>query len=281
MENMNLYYDEAMKLVIGYAPKLVLALLTLIIGLWIIKLLARGVAKMLDRSNVDASLQGFLSSLTSMVLKVLLVISVAGMVGIEMTSFIAILGAAGLAVGMALSGTLQNFAGGVMILVFRPYKVGDFVEMQGFSGVIQEIQIFNTILTTGDNKTIILPNAPIASGSVVNYSTQPRRRVDFTFGIGYQDDIDRAKKVILSTIASDERVLQDPEPFIAVSELADSSVNFVVRVWAKSGDYWGVYFSGLENVKKALDRERISIPYPQQDLHLVSGLEKLKAVANS
>ena len=281
MDNMNLYYDEAIKLVIGYAPKLILALLTLLVGLWIIKLLSRAVMKMLSRSKVDQSLQGFLSSLTSMTLKVLLVISVAGMLGIEMTSFIAILGAAGLAVGMALSGTLQNFAGGVMILIFRPYKVGDFVEMQGFSGVVKEIQIFNTILTTGDNKTIILPNAPIASGSVVNYSTQPRRRVDFTFGIGYRDDIDRAKKVILSTIVADERVLSDPEPFIAVSELAESSVNFVVRVWAQSGDYWGVYFSGLENVKKALDRERISIPYPQQDLHFVSGLERLKVAANA
>lgn len=166
------------------------------------------------------------------------------------------------------TGTLQNFAGGVILLILRPYKVGDFIELQGHSGTVKEIQIFNTILTTPDNKTIIIPNSPISTGSMINYSTQPKRRVDFTIGIGYDDDIDKARDVILGVISKDERVHQDPAPFIAVKELADSSVNFTLRVWADSGDYWGVYFENLEAIKKALDANNISIPYPQRDVHL-------------
>ena len=190
------------------------------------------------------------------------------MLGVEMTSFIAILGAAGLAVGMALSGTLQNFAGGVMLLIFKPFKVGDFIEAQGYAGVVKEIQIFNTIITTGDNKTIIIPNGGLSTSSMVNYSTMPTRRVDWTFGIGYGDDVDKAKEVLKKLLSEDARILKDPEPFIAVSELADSSVNFVVRAWVNGADYWGVFFDMNEKVYKTFDKEGLNIPYPQMDVHI-------------
>jgi small conductance mechanosensitive channel len=191
------------------------------------------------------------------------------MVGVAMTSFIAVLGAAGLAVGMALSGTLQNFAGGVMILIFKPFKVGDFIEAQGYAGSVREIQIFNTILKTPDNKTIIIPNGGLSTGSMVNYSAEETRRVDFTFGIGYNDNIDQAKGILSKLIENDTRILKDPAPFIAVSELADSSVNLVVRVWARTADYWGVFFDMTEAVKKTFDNEGVEIPFPQTTLHLV------------
>jgi small conductance mechanosensitive channel len=185
-----------------------------------------------------------------------------------MTSFIAILAAAGLAVGMALSGTLQNFAGGVMILLFRPFKVGDYINALGYSGTVKEIQIFNTILTTPDNVTIILPNGGLSGSAMTNYSTQATRRVDLTYGIGYDDDIDKAREILKNLIAGDKRILKDPEPFVAVSELADSSVNFVVRVWVNSSDYWGVFFDMQETVKKRFDDNGVSIPFPQTDVHV-------------
>ena len=261
------YSSKAVELAMTYLPKLALAIVTLIIGLWIVKAIVGAIGRTMENRGVDPSLQPFLRNLISTLLKIMLVISVAGMIGIQMTSFIAILGAAGLAVGMALSGTLQNFAGGVMILIFKPFKVGDFVEAQGFAGVIKEIQIFNTIMKTGDNKTVIIPNAPLSSGAMVNYSTEPQRRVDMTFGIGYGDDIDQAKSVIKRLIDADSRILKDPASMVAVKELADSSVNFVVRVWVKAADYWGVFFDMQETVKKEFDKENISIPYPQMDVH--------------
>ena len=267
MENADQYMAKGIELAMTYAPKLVLAILTLIIGMWIIKAIVGAIGRVMENKGVDPSLQPFLKGLIGTLLKVMLIISVAGMVGIQMTSFIAILGAAGLAVGMALSGTLQNFAGGVMILIFKPFKVGDFVEAQGFAGVIKEIQIFNTIMKTGDNKTIIIPNAPLSGGAMVNYSTEPQRRVDMTFGIGYGDDIDKAKATIQKLIDADSRILKDPASMIAVSELADSSVNFVVRAWVKAADYWGVFFDMQEKVKKEFDKENISIPFPQMDVH--------------
>jgi small conductance mechanosensitive channel len=270
MEDISTYADYALNLLLDYGPQLVLAILTLVIGLWLIKMALKGFSRLIAKRELDPSLQPFLKSLLGMLLKTLLVISVMGMVGIEMTSFIAILGAVGLAVGMALSGTLQNFAGGIMILIFKPYKVGDYIDAQGYSGSVKEIQIFNTILTTPDNKTIIIPNGGLSNSSMINYSTEPKRRVDFVFGIGYQDDIDRTKAVLRRIMDEDERVLKDPEPFIALNELADSSVNFVVRAWVKAPDYWAVYFDTQEKVKKAFDKEGISIPYPQQDLHIFS-----------
>ena len=267
MENADQYIGKGIELAMTYAPKLLLAIVTLIVGMWIIKAIVGGIGRAMEKKGVDPSLQPFLKSLIQTLLKIMLVISVAGMIGIQMTSFIAILGAAGLAVGMALSGTLQNFAGGAMILIFKPFKVGDFVEAQGFAGVIKEIQIFNTIMKTGDNKTIILPNAPLSGGPMVNYSTEAQRRVDMIFGIGYGDDIDKARDTIQKLMDADSRILKDPASMIAVKELADSSVNFVVRAWVNAADYWGVFFDMQEKVKKEFDKENISIPFPQMDIH--------------
>ncbi|MBU1012374.1 MAG: mechanosensitive ion channel [Bacteroidetes bacterium] len=270
MEKMSKYSDYATDLLLKYGPQLLLALITLIIGLWVISILIKGLKRIISRGNIDPSLQPFLTSFMGIFLKILLIISVMGMVGVEMTSFIAVLGAAGLAVGMALSGSLQNFAGGVLIFLFKPFKVGDYIEAQGHAGVVQLIHVFNTILTTPDNKTIIIPNGALSNSSVVNYSAQLTRRVDLKFGTGYQDNIDKTKAVLKQTIEADARILKSPEPVIAVSELADSSINFVVRPWVNVTDYWDVYFDLQEKVKKAFDHEGISIPYPQQDVHIIS-----------
>lgn len=266
MENFN--FNDILPVVQDFAINLVMAIVTLIIGLWIIKLIMGGIKRGMEKRNVDETLRKFLGSILGIALKIMLVISVISMVGIEMTSFVAILAAAGLAIGMALSGTLQNFAGGVILILLKPFKVGQFIEAQGHMGTVHEIQIFNTILKTPDNKTIIIPNGPLSTGSMTNFSAEPRRRVDFTFGIGYGDDIDKAKSVIKSLIDADERILRDPEPFIAVKELADSSVNFAVRVWVEAANYWGVFFDMTENVKKTFDKEGVSIPFPQRDVHL-------------
>jgi small conductance mechanosensitive channel len=268
MENVSSIMDKAISIAMDYGPKLIGALLLLFIGLWVIKIFTRWMGKAMVKADLEKSLHGFLKSMISALLKTLLIISVMVMVGIEMTSFIAILAAAGLAVGMALSGTLQNFAGGVMILLFRPFKVGDFIDAQGHKGTVKEIQIFNTILTTPDNVTIILPNGSLSGSAMTNFSTQPTRRVDMTFGIGYGDDIDKARKILAGLIGEDQRIMKDPEPFIAVSELADNSVNLVVRAWANSSDYWGVFFDMQEKVKKQFDAQGVSIPFPQTDVHL-------------
>ena len=268
MNNLQNYTDQAVELLMNYGPKLLLAIVTLIIGLWIIRLFINGFRRTLERSKIEVSLLRFLSSLVGVLLKVLLVISVASMVGIEMTSFIAILGAAGLAVGLALQGTLANFAGGVLILLFKPYKVGDFIDAAGYTGTVSHIQIFNTILKTPDNKTVIIPNGTLSNASITNFSTEPTRRVDMTFGIGYSDDLKKAKEAIEELLRNEKRVLSDPAPMVAVSELADSSVNFTVRAWCNSGDYWGIYFDMQEKVKLEFDKKGISIPFPQQDVHL-------------
>lgn len=268
MIEVNSYSDTITSKIWEYAPKLALAILTLIIGLWIVSIIINTIKRLMAKKEIDAALQTFLGGMLSITLKIMLVISVMGMVGIEMTSFVAILGAAGLAIGLALSGTLQNFAGGVLILILKPYKIGDVVEMQGYTGKVTEIQIFNTVLHTPDNKKVIIPNSPIATGSLVNYSSMPTRRVDLSYGIGYNDDIDKAREVLLKVINSNKLVLKDPEPFIAVAELGDSSVNFAVRLWVNAADYWTVAFFMNENVKKAFDKENISIPFPQMDVHL-------------
>ncbi len=208
----------------------------------------------METRKLDSSLQPFIRSLTSILLKVLLVVSVMGMVGIQMTSFIAILGAAGLAVGLALSGTLQNFAGGVMILVFKPFKVGDFINAQGHTGSVKEILIFNTILKTPDNRTIVIPNGGLSTGSLTNFSTEPTRRIEWVFGIGYGDKYEKAKDVLNAFIEEDDRILKEPEPLIALKELADSSVNLVVRVWANSADYWAIYFDMNEKVYQSFEK---------------------------
>jgi len=260
--------DQVWSMVMMYAPKLLLALVTLLIGLWIIKIVTKGVKSLMDKKEMDETLKPFVISLFSILLKAMLLISVIGMVGVQMTSFIAMLGAVGLAVGMALSGTLQNFAGGVIILVFKPFKVGDLLEAQGYLGVVKEIQLFNTIVLSLDNKTIIIPNGGLSTGSMINYSTQPTRRVDMSFGIGYSDDIDKAKSVLEGLLVNHPKVLKDPAHFIAVSELADSSVNFVVRAWVNAADYWEVFFYMQETVKKEFDKNKIGIPFPQNDVHI-------------
>lgn len=266
MENLS---EKIYGLVMSYGPKLVGAIITLVVGMWIISIIKKVISRQLEKGNVDPSLKGFLNSMIGIGLKLMLWIAVIGMLGVQMTSFVAILGAAGLAVGMALSGTLQNFAGGVMILLFKPFKVGDFIEAQGHMGIVNEIQIFNTILKTVDNKTIIIPNGGLSTSSMVNFSTEEERRVDFTFGIAYGDDVDKAKEVLMNIIKADKRILNDPaEPFIAVSELADSSVNFTVRVWAKAANYWGIFFDMNENVYKEFAKAGINIPFPQMDVHV-------------
>lgn len=234
--NINEIGNMTIDMVMKYGPKLVYAVITLIIGLWIIKAFMKGIKRIMNNREIDASLISFLISLTATLLKLMLAITVMTMLGIEMTSFIAILASAGLAVGLALSGTLQNFAGGVIILILKPFKVGDFVEAQGYSGVIKEIQIFNTMLTTGDNKLIILPNGSLSTSSMINYSAQSTIRIDMTFGVGYNDDINRTKEVLHTLMKAD--------------------------------DYSGVFFDMQENVKLTFDKEGISFPFPQRDIHL-------------
>lgn len=258
--------ETAYTLALSYGPKLLLAILTLIIGLWIIN---RVVARLEGHAvQKDPTLGKFVGSLTSVLFKAVLLIAVASMVGIETTSFVAILGAAGLAVGLALQGSLSNFAGGVLILIFKPFKVGDLIEAQGHIGTVKEIQIFNTVLTTADNRIVIIPNGNLSNSSMININQEATRRVDFVFGIGYDDDIDKAKSILEQLAANDTRVLKDPASLIVLSELADSSVNFTVRLWVNTPDYWDVYFSMHEAVKKAFDQNGISIPYPQQDVHM-------------
>jgi len=260
--------DKLIDLVEKYGPKLLGAIIVLIVGLWIIKIINRAVKRMLDKRDFDPSLEPFIRTLISVLLKIMLVISVMGMVGIEMTSFIAILASVGLAVGMALSGTLQNFAGGLMILVFKPFKVGDFIEAQGYMGSVFEIQIFNTILKTPDNKVIYIPNGGLSTGSLTNFSQEATRRVDWSFGIAYGDNVEKARTVLLNLIKADTRILKEPEPFIGLGELADSSVNLTVRVWVNAADFWGVFFDMNENVYLDFEKEGLSIPFPQMDVHL-------------
>ncbi|MBV6644729.1 MAG: mechanosensitive ion channel [Cyclobacteriaceae bacterium] len=270
LQNLDLqkYSDQLGTMILEYAPKLALALATLIIGLWIISMILKGMGRVLEKRNVDPSLAPFLRSLFGILLRLMLLVSVIGMVGVEMTSFVAILGAAGLAVGLAMQGTLQNFAGGVMILLFKPFKVGDVIDAAGYLGSVREIQIFNTILNTPDNKRIIIPNGSLAGSSMTNFSSESTRRVDWTFGIGYGDDYDKAKSVLEKYIGEDERIMKDPAPFIALSALADSSVNIVVRVWVNPSDYWGVFFDMNERVYKGFAQEGLNIPFPQMDVHL-------------
>jgi len=268
ISELGIYLDKMLGFGVEYIPKLIGGIVVLIIGLWIVKLITKGVGKALVKSKMDQSLIPFLKSLTNIVLKILVVISVMGMIGIEMTSFIAILGAAGLALGLALSGTLQNFAGGVIILIFKPFKVGDFIEAQGYSGVVKEINVFATTLNTVDKKLIILPNGPLSTGALSNFSAESQRRVDWKFGIAYGDDVEDFKKAINDFIAEDKRILKDPSSFIGLSELADSSVNFVVRAWVNSADYWDVFFDMNEKVYKKFGDYNLNIPFPQMDVHV-------------
>ena len=271
IQGLNEYVGQAMNVAVNYAPQLALPIVTLIVGLWLIKVVCAALKKAFARSHMEATLQNSIETLMSTGLKALLFISVASMVGIETTSFIAILCAAGLAVGLALQGSLGNFAGGVLILLFRPYKVGDFVEACGQAGVVREITIFNTVMTTGDNKTIILPNGAVSNGAITNYSTQKTRRVDIVFGVELyipKDDLRKAKDILNGLIAADDRILKDPAPMVVVSALGDSAVDITTRSWVATGDYWGVYFDLMENAKLALDEAGISVPYPQSEVQM-------------
>lgn len=256
------------ELVVLYGVKILMALVIFVIGKWLVKKLSNVIEKVMKKNNVDPAIRNFAGSLVYYMLLVFVCIAALGQLGIQTASFVAIVGAAGLAVGLALQGSLSNFAAGVLLLIFRPFKVGDFVEVAGTSGVIQTIQIFTTELNTPDNKKVIIPNGGIIGGNIVNYSANDTRRVDLIFGIGYGDDIDAARKVIEEILKADSRVLEIPEATVAVVELADSSVNFVCRPWVKTDDYWGTYFDLTEAVKKAFDSSGISIPFPQQDVHM-------------
>ena len=268
MNNMQGYVEQFYALAMLYGPKLLLAIITLVIGLWVIRIVLRVFDRAMTRAEMEVSLQKFLGSLAGILLKALLLISVASMVGIATTSFVAILGAAGLAVGLALQGSLANFAGGVLILLFKPFKVGDVIDAQGYLGKVNAIQVFQTILKTPDNKTIIIPNGPLSNGSITNFSTEPTRRVDMVFGIGYDDNIADAKRTLQNLVDADTRIMKEPAPQIVLGELGDSSVNFYVRVWCNSADYWNIYFDTHEKVKQTFDAEGISIPFPQRDVHL-------------
>lgn len=252
-----------------WLPRVVGALLTLVIGFWLVSRLTKLLDRAMAARAVDSTLRPFIHSLINIGLKVLVLLSVAGMFGLETTSFIAVLGAMAFAVGMALQGSLGHFASGVLILLFKPYKVGDVVEAGGALGVVKEIQIFNTILTSFDNQVIIVPNGVVTSGVIKNINALGLRRVDLTFGIGYSDNIDKARSVIQSVVDRCPGILRDKPVDIFVSTLNDSSVDFAVRPWAESADYWTVYFFLQEEIKKAFDREGISIPFPQMDMHLI------------
>ncbi|MFT6134019.1 MAG: small conductance mechanosensitive channel [Cyclobacteriaceae bacterium] len=262
------YTEQFGQMILEYAPTFLLALVSLIAGLWIIGIFLKGMKRALKARDIDPSLAPFLTTLFGWILKIMLFISVVGMVGVQMTSFVAILGAAGLAVGLALQGTLQNFASGVMILLFKPFKVGDFIDGAGYMGSVKEIQIFNTILNTPDNKRIIIPNGSLANGSLTNFSSEATRRVDWTFGIGYGDSYDKAKEVLTRYVDEDARIMKDPAVFIGLSALGDSSVNIVVRAWVDPADYWGVFFDMNEKVYKGFEVEGLNIPFPQMDVHV-------------
>ncbi|MCQ0110406.1 small conductance mechanosensitive channel [Zhouia amylolytica] len=260
------WFDQGIdwNLMVDYGIKIAGAIVIWIIGSWIVKKIVKGVDALMTKRAYEISLRKFLVNLLKWVLIALLVIVVLGTIGVETTSFAAIIAAAGLAIGLALQGSLGNFAGGALIMIFKPIKVGDLIEAQGELGVVNEIQIFTTILTTPDNKTVVIPNGPLSNGNIKNYSKLGKLRVDLTVGVAYDSDIKQTKDVLMEALTSNPKVLKEPAPTIAVSELADSSINFAVRPWATTADYWDVYFGSLEACKKALDVAGIEIPFPHQ-----------------
>lgn len=269
--NMSLqqFLDSFIHGALNVSFRILIAILVFYIGRWLIKRLHNIATSILTRRHVDLSLRTFLMSLLNITMMLLLLFVIVNILGITTTSFVALFASAGVAIGMALSGTLQNFAGGVMILLFKPYKVGDFIEAQGQSGTVKEIQIFSTLLTTADNKVIIVPNGGLSTGIINNYSKEQYRRVDWSFGIAYGDSYDKAKKIIHELLAEDTRVNKEPAPFIALGSLGDSSVNLTVRAWVNASDYWNVFFDMNEKVYKSFHREGINIPFPQMDVHVI------------
>jgi len=253
-----------------YGPKVIAALAIFIIGRWVCKIVRNTVKRILKKSKVDDLLISFVGSITYMGLLVFVIIAALNQLGVQTTSFVAIIGAAGLAIGLALQGALSNFAAGVLMIIFRPFKSGDYIEGGGVSGVVGQIQIFTTELLTPDNKLVIVPNANMMSSNITNYSANKTRRVDLVIGVGYGDDLSKVKQVLQQVIDDEPRVLKSPQATIAVSELADNSVNLVVRPWVKTADYWDIYFHLTEVIKLRFDEENISIPYPQRDVHMIN-----------
>ncbi len=264
------WFPELIKTyVVPLGIRIVVALVVLVVGRWLIKRIKQGLSKSMLRRKADPSLNSFMMSLVSVLLSFFLVLAIVGILGINTSSLVALLASAGLAVGMALSGTLQNFAGGVMIMLFRPFKVGDFISAQGFEGTVSEIQIFSTHLLTTDNKAVILPNGALSTGTMTVFSRQATRRVDWVFSISYGDDYDKAKAVLKRLCNADQRILKKPEVFVELLKLNDSSVDITVRAWVNTADYWAVYFSLNEQVYKAFANEGLHIPFPQMDVHMV------------
>ncbi len=253
-----------------YGLPLLWAVVIFIVGKIVARMISNAVAKAMTKAKVEETLVKFTKNMLFVAIMVFVVIAAISKMGVETTSFAAVVAAAGLAIGLSLQGTLSNFASGVLLIIFRPFKVGDFIEAGGVSGIVEEIQIFCTLMRSGDNKQIIIPNSQVMGTTITNYSTKPTRRVDLVIGVGYGDDLQKVRSVLEDILAKDERILQDPAPTIGVVELGDSSVNFAVRPWVNSGDYWPVYFDLNETVKVRFDSEGISIPYPQRDLHIVS-----------
>ncbi|MCK0129942.1 mechanosensitive ion channel [Flavobacteriaceae bacterium F08102] len=260
--NMDKLMEKGIEFIVDFGPKVLGAILIWIIGSWIIQKLIGVARKVMTKQSYDESLQRFLLNLIGWVLKILLILTILGNLGVETTSFAAILAAAGLAIGLALQGSLANFAGGVLIMIFKPFKIGDLIEAQGITGVVKEIEIFTTKLITPGNKLAIVPNGALSNGNIINYTAEGILRVDLVIGVSYDADIKKTKEVLMSVLNANDKILKDPAPTIAVSELADSSVNFVVRPFVLAADYWTVYFETLENVKIALDNAGIEIPYP-------------------
>ena len=265
-------YEEFQMVGLDFGIRLIAAIAIFFIGRIVVRFVTKGIRKVMESQEVDKILQSFVSNLVYWALMIFVVIAAINQVGVQTTSLIAIMGAAGLAIGLAMQGSLANFAAGVLIVMFRPYRVGNFVEAAGIAGSVVQVGILTTVLKTGDNKQIIVPNAQIMGSIITNYSANDTRRVDLVIGIGYDDDIDKARDTIQALVDADDRILKDPSCLIAVSELADSSVNFVVRPWVKSADYWAVNFALTEAIKKRFDKEGISFPYPQQDVHLIQSL---------
>jgi len=251
-----------------FAINLLIALVIFYVGKWIVNLIVGGMLKAMKKGDLDKTLRRFIANLTRMLLMLFVIIAAINQLGVQTASLIALVGAAGLAVGLALQGSLANFASGVLIVLFRPYKVGDFIEGARIAGSVEEVQILTTVLKTGDNKQVIVPNSQIMGATITNYSANDTRRVDLVVGVSYDDDLDQVRRELESLVAADDRILDEPAVTIAVSELADSSVNFVVRPWVKTADYWGVLFGLTEAIKKRFDEVGISFPYPQQDVHL-------------
>ncbi|MTI71113.1 MAG: mechanosensitive ion channel [Firmicutes bacterium] len=265
---MDLNFGSLNDLIISYGGKIILSIVVLILGLSIIKRIVKLVSNRFEKVGFDKSLRSFLLSLIKVSLQILLVITIASMLGVEMTSFIAIIGSAGLAVGLALQGSLSNFAGGVLILILKPFKAGDYIEASGHAGTVEEIQVFYTILNTPDNKRIIIPNANLSNSSTINYTANQKRRIDFTFSAGYDDDIKKVKAILNEIAKNHPLILDTPKPQVVLGEHGASSVNFYLRAWCETENYWNIYFELLEKVKLEFDKEGINIPYPQMDVHL-------------